>query len=266
MTYIAHACPSSGSSCVQALVTRHPIETDSDALKMSSSLASLQLHDDAATVLVARGIYWLKKSLRTSPGHATLCDATARHARLFRLGGMEAKALVFFLRAYDSSRCRNLLDVCMRRCIVSTCHHEVFAASLRLKYQEITDLLPVETPSAAEAKHRPQKGETIVPIAVESMITCGILGAVESVADMHLCHIEAFALRHYSSALQNLVKVDTFEVSGSDTDTLRKMVHRVDTVRKAADSLKELITPLDTDNAGTLKICASSAAYGCPQR
>jgi hypothetical protein len=251
---------------VEALLSRHPIATDSEALTVSSSLTSLRLYEDAVAVLVDRGIYWLKKSLRTAPGHFNHADVSARHDRLFRLGGMEAKALMFFLRAYDSSRCRNLLDMCMRRCIVATCHHELFASSLRMKYSEIADLLPAETVSAAEAKHRALKGDSVVPANVESMIACGILGAVESVSDMKLCHTEAFSLRHYSSAVQSLMKIDSFGVSGSDINAFRSMVQRIGAVRNASDSLKELITPIDSDNTGRLRTCASSAAYGCPQR
>ena len=215
-------------------------------------------------MLVERGLHWLSKSTR--PSHLP----ASPDQLLFSLGGLEAKALTFFLRAYDGVRCRGLLDVCLRRCIVASCRSDNLAPYLRMSYHDIAELLPAETASAEE--NRPRWGTAseaaIVSSRVESMIASGVLGAMSSLSDINLCHTEAFTLRHYAQAIQQLSQADRigFERDVCSVEALRNMLTRLTAIRQAAENLQELVAPIDADGLGRGKICVSSAAYGCPQR
>lgn len=97
-TLKALLCPEVASPADITLGTLQPATSDAEALELCEALLAHEdeLLTEAQSVLVTRGLFWLKQS-------------------------NEAKALYFFSQAQAHSRATALLDASLQRCIVSFC-------------------------------------------------------------------------------------------------------------------------------------------------
>mmetsp|Transcript_9029 Transcript_9029/g.13568 ORF Transcript_9029/g.13568 Transcript_9029/m.13568 type:complete len:835 (+) Transcript_9029:91-2595(+) len=229
---------SSAEQLARELLPRCEVTCDSDALDLSSLLREAGLAAESDSVLVSRGLYWLQRAERPK------LIKEDSDSLLYRLGGMEAKALLFFLRGQDSSRARALLDQNMLRCVVSVS-----------KFDNLKGLLPC-------APGDMLKSLIVSSAPVEIGIASGILCAVNSLRNEQLCRSEVHALRAYVEVAQCLLEMPILDHEFPKLP-LTDLISIMQSLGSAADSLKILLAPVERDTHPPL---SSSCSSVCPQR
>lgn len=192
--------PTKGKEKSKKILLGCCVQSDSDALHISTLLKSIGFPLEANSVLTDRGLYWLTKALR-KPSDSI--------PQLYRKGGMETKALSFFINGLDSRRARSLIDYSIRRCMVSLTQSPHLASQLHLNYQSIEDILPVfqeslQEPSSNDFQVHSQVTSTPT---VEISIASGLICAIDETVGVSLCGPEGVCLRYYIEACQYLLSL-----------------------------------------------------------
>jgi hypothetical protein len=256
-----------GKEKSKQLLLSSPIHSDAEAIRVSNLLKWLGLTSEANSVLTQRGLVWLQRSLRLSSDSVT---------QLYRKGGMETKALSFFINGLDSRRARALIDCSLRRCLVSitqTSPH--LSLHFHLKYQSVDEILPPfpeslqESPVESLLLH----SRVISDPAVEVSISSGLICAIDETIGVTLCGSEGVTLRYYVEACQYLLSLFQ-SFNASDSQSYEQILVQLRLLANTAIPLRYLIGPSQAATV-THSLSPSSPAppppaisclLSCPQR
>lgn len=245
VNYLITLIPTRGKEKSKNILLNSQILSDEEAFYTSNLLRSLGLTQEAHSVLVQRGLYWLQKSLR---------QPTDSTSQLYRKGGMETKALSFFINGLDGRRARSLIDHSLRRCMVALTQSPHLISHLHVKYQSIEEILP----SFPEAIHETATKEiqlhsqVISNPLVEINISSGLICAIDETIGVTLCGPEGVFLRYYIEATQTLVTLfQSFTTSSSiattsatpSSENYEEILHHLHQLTSISIPLKFLIGP-----------------------
>jgi hypothetical protein len=256
--------PTQGKEKSKKILLASCVQSDSDALHISTLLKSIGFPLEANSILTDRGLYWLTKALRKS---------TDSIPQLYRKGGMETKALSFFINGLDSRRARSLIDYCFRRCMVSLTQSPQLAAHLHLKYQSVEGILPLFQESLQELPSQDfqlHSQVTSTP-AVEVSIASGLICAIDETIGVTLCGPEGVCLRYYIEACQYLLSLFSMASSSSSYEHI---LTELRCLSQIAIPLQYLIGPSQAAISSSISIPSSlpppppviSCRLSCPER
>eukprot|EP01038_Epipyxis_sp_PR26KG_P004794 gene4794-6721_t len=129
-------CPIQGSHYFRRIIPMRPIRCDNDAIEIANILRSNGFENEASSVLIARGMWWLRKSIHTSKkvGHH---HPTSMHGI-----STVPKAISFFQLAGESGNnmIYELIDQSLWRCCKAVVESGFFEGI------NITPSAPIATP------------------------------------------------------------------------------------------------------------------------
>jgi hypothetical protein len=260
---------SSAKEKSRSLLLGSPIHSDADATHVSNLLKALGLVSEANSVLTQRGLFWLHKSLRLSSDSVAL---------LYRKGGMETKALSFFINGLDSRRARSLIDFSLRRCLVSLTQSSpssphLLASLFHLRYLSVDEILPLFPESLQESSPASEAlllhSHVISDPTVEVNISSGLICAIDETIGVPLCGVEGVSLRYYVEACQSLLSLFHSAGTSSDSQSYEQILRELRLLSDTAIPLRYLIGPSQapiSSDAARPPPPAISCLLSCPQR
>jgi hypothetical protein len=255
--------PTKGKEKSKNILLASRVQSDSDALHVSTLLRSIGFPLEANSILIDRGLFWLTKALR-KPSDTV--------PQLYRKGGMETKALSFFINGLDSRRARSLIDYSLRRCMVSLTQTPQFSAHLHLKYQSIDAILPLFQEALQEPPSPEFQTHSLVTStpAVEVSIASGLICAIDEAIGVTLCGPEGVCLRYYIEACQYLLSL--FAMASPSTASSSSYEHILTELRclsQIAIPLQYLLGPSQaaiTSSSSLSPSPVTSCRLSCPER
>lgn len=257
MKYLSILSPLKGKNKSKTILLNHKIQSDSDAVHISQLLKSISLETEANSILVNRGLFWLKRSIR---------ENSDTPSQLYRKGGMETKALSFFIRGFDSRKARALLDHSIKRCIISTSQSKLLSTYLKIKYNLMDDVIPSfneqETINNDSIDFNLLNLEIISTLPIEINIASGLICAIDEAIGVSVCGPEAVFLRYYVEAIQSLLLVSN-SFSSTIESNYENIISELNILLNTSTPCKFLIGPSQTIG---IPLSITSCQFTCPQR
>lgn len=202
----------------RTLLSRAVVSTDSEAYEVSEALNYLGLYEEAKSVLVTRGMHWMRyyaPMTRSADSDDNPTGTGSRH-NLMRI-----KAFTLFLHAKDFRRCRELLDESLSRCILGVTTSSAFGDLRIHNYPKYSSLAPFQ--QIGDDKTTPNSVDLVVDLAIELDIGEEILSMINSEVDLYnLRRGPVFILGTYCDLIKSLLSIEELRHALSVNIGIRK--------------------------------------------